>query len=45
MRVLTWVSGRYKDVPDKVKGAIFQSTFIRGVKCMRLDILVMVRYI
>ncbi|KAI0762751.1 hypothetical protein C8Q74DRAFT_176892 [Fomes fomentarius] len=38
VEVLTWVGERYKDVPDKMKGAIFRPTFIRAVKSMRLDI-------
>ena len=42
MEVLEWGSERWKDVPFEEKGAIFQPTFIRGVKCLRLDVLLKV---
>ncbi|KAI0735556.1 hypothetical protein C8Q76DRAFT_668229 [Earliella scabrosa] len=39
LEVLAWGTERYRDVPNEDKGAIFQPTFIRGIKCMRLDML------
>ena len=42
MEVLEWGSERWKDVAFEEKGAIFQPTFIRGVKCLRLDVLLKV---
>lgn len=42
IEVLEWGSERWKDVPFEEKGAIFQPTFIRGVKCLRLDVLLKV---
>ena len=42
LEVLAWGTERYRDVPNEDKGAIFQPTFIRGIKCMRLDMLMTV---
>ena len=37
--VVEWGAERWKDVPFKDKGAIFQPTMARGIKCLRLDTL------
>ncbi|KAM5537059.1 hypothetical protein V8D89_009205 [Ganoderma adspersum] len=37
--LLQWGRVLWKDVPFEDKGSVFQSTFIRGVKGMRLDML------
>ncbi|TFK93035.1 hypothetical protein K466DRAFT_479395 [Polyporus arcularius HHB13444] len=37
LEVLQWGQELYKDVPFSEKGQIFQPTFIRGVKSLRLD--------
>lgn len=37
LEVLKWGAELWKDVPSEDKGAVFQPTFIRGVKCLRLD--------
>ncbi len=34
--VLEWGSQAWEDVPEEDKGAIFSSTFIRGVRSMHL---------
>ncbi|KAI0666285.1 hypothetical protein C8Q78DRAFT_464630 [Trametes maxima] len=39
MEVLRWGIARWPDVPIKDKGAIFQESFLRSVKCLRLDAL------
>ena len=38
LEVLQWGSHEWADVPYDQKGSIFQPTFIRGVKCLRLDL-------
>ena len=43
MEILKWGAERWRDVPFEEKGAIFQPTFIRGIKCLRLDLLLKVR--
>jgi len=45
IEVLKWGAERWKDVPSEDKGAIFQPTFMRGIKCLRLDTLVRVGFI
>jgi hypothetical protein len=37
IEVLTWGAERWKDVPFDEKGGVFQPTFVRGIKCLRLD--------
>ena len=37
LEVLQWGSTEWKDIPYDQRGSIFQPTFIRGVKCLRLD--------
>ncbi len=37
LEVLVWGRERYSGVSSEEKGAIFQHTFIRGVKCLRLN--------
>ncbi|KAI0688061.1 hypothetical protein C8T65DRAFT_675215 [Cerioporus squamosus] len=37
VEILRWGQTVWKDVRDGDKGAIFQPTFIRGVKCLRLN--------
>jgi hypothetical protein len=37
IEVLTWGAERWKDVPFDEKGNVFQPTFVRGIKCLRLD--------
>ncbi|KAI0651479.1 hypothetical protein C8Q79DRAFT_37533 [Trametes meyenii] len=39
VEVLRWGIARWPDVPVKDKGAIFQESFLRSVKCLRLDAL------
>jgi len=45
IEVLKWGAERWKDVPSEEKGAIFQPTFMRGVKCLRLDALMKVNFV
>lgn len=40
--VLNWGIELWKDVPSDDKGAIFQPTFLRSIKCLRLDVLMKV---
>ena len=42
VEVLNWGAERWEGVPFGMKGAIFQPTFLRGVKCLRLDALMKV---
>ena len=42
LELLQWGHERFKDVSYKDKGTIFEPTFIRGVKHLRLDALVKV---
>ncbi len=35
--VLEWGSQAWEDIPEKDKGVIFSSTFIRGVRSMHLQ--------
>ena len=42
LELLHWGLERFKDVSYKDKGTIFEPTFIRGVKHLRLDALVKV---
>ncbi|KAJ8488725.1 hypothetical protein ONZ51_g3369 [Trametes cubensis] len=37
IEVLSWGIDLWKDVPNSEKGSIFQPSFLRGVKCLRLD--------
>ncbi|KAH9891072.1 hypothetical protein C8Q73DRAFT_734877 [Cubamyces lactineus] len=37
IEVLSWGIDLWKDVPNSEKGSIFQASFLRGVKCLRLD--------
>lgn len=37
IEVLEWGAERWKEVPSEDKGAIFQPTFLRGIKCLYLD--------
>lgn len=39
IEVLQWGTALWKDVSTECKGAIFQASFLRGVKCLRLDTL------
>ncbi|KAI0735555.1 hypothetical protein C8Q76DRAFT_286467 [Earliella scabrosa] len=39
LEVLAWGRERYKNVPDGERGVVFLPTFIRGIKCLRLDML------
>jgi hypothetical protein len=34
----------WRDVPYEEKGAVFQPTFVRGIKCLRLDTLFKVKF-
>lgn len=43
LEVLAWGRERYKNVPDGERGVVFLPTFIRGIKCLRLDMLMSVR--
>jgi len=45
IEVLKWGAERWKDVPSEEKGSIFQPTFVRGVKCLRLDALMKVNFV
>jgi hypothetical protein len=45
IEVLKWGAEFWKDVPYREKGNIFQPTFMRGVKCLRLDALLGVSFI
>jgi hypothetical protein len=45
IEVLTWGAERWKDVPSDKKGIIFQQTFVRGIKCLRLDAHMKVNFI
>ena len=45
LEVLQWGREMYKDVSYSDKGQIFQPTFIRGVKRLRLDTFMKVRLI
>lgn len=40
--LLQWGKELWKDVAFTDKGAVFQPTFIRGVKCLRLDVIMTV---
>lgn len=40
--VLKWGAERWQDVSSEEKGAIFQPTIARGIKCLRLDVLLKV---
>jgi hypothetical protein len=42
IEILKWGAERWRDVPFEDKGAVFQPTFIRGIKCLRLDLLLKV---
>jgi hypothetical protein len=42
LEVLRWGAELWRDVPFGEKGNIFQPTFMRGVKCLRLDALLKV---
>ena len=42
--LLQWGNERFRNVSFEDKGAVFQPTFIRGVKCLRLDAFIKVRY-
>ncbi len=44
LEVLQWGSRVFADVDDEQRGAVFQPTFIRSVKCFRLDALMGVRH-
>ncbi|CDO72727.1 hypothetical protein BN946_scf184990.g10 [Trametes cinnabarina] len=37
IEVIQWGMQRWRDVPINEKGSIFQASFLRGVKCLRLD--------
>ncbi|KAI0761195.1 hypothetical protein BD413DRAFT_607270 [Trametes elegans] len=37
IEVFQWGLEKWMDVPTESKGAIFQDSFLRGVKCLRLD--------
>ncbi|KAK2462606.1 hypothetical protein APHAL10511_005339 [Amanita phalloides] len=37
LEILQWGNEFWKDVPYEKKGNTFQPTFVRGVKCLRLD--------
>lgn len=39
IEVLQWGTALWRDVSTEWKGAIFQASFLRGVKCLRLDTL------
>ena len=43
IEVLEWGAERWKDTPSEDKGAIFQPTVARGIKCLRLDALLKVK--
>lgn len=43
LELLRWGAEYWKEVPENDKGAIFQTSFIRGVKCMHLNIFMKVR--
>jgi hypothetical protein len=45
LEVLKWGAELWKDVPFEDKGPVFQPTFIRGVKCLRLEALVKVNLV
>ena len=45
IEVLKWGAERWKDVHSEEKGAIFQPTFARGIKCLRLDTLLKVSFV
>ncbi len=38
LEVLRWGQSVWTDVPYEDKGAIFQPTLVRGVKCLRLNV-------
>ncbi|KAI0358985.1 hypothetical protein OH77DRAFT_1396325 [Trametes cingulata] len=40
IEVLQWGIQFWRDVPQAVKGAMFQDSFVRGVKCLRLDVMI-----
>lgn len=42
IEVLQWGTALWRDVSTEWKGAIFQTSFLRGVKCLRLDTFVKV---
>ncbi|KAI1797526.1 hypothetical protein LXA43DRAFT_1056655 [Ganoderma leucocontextum] len=44
LEVLQWGKELWKDVSFDDKGAVFRETFIRGVKCMRLDAFIAAYY-
>ena len=44
IEVLSWGIDLWKDVPNSEKGSIFQPSFLRGVKCLRLDAMLQVRF-
>ena len=43
IEVLQWGRHAWRDASKDDRGAIFQPTFLTGVKCLRLDTLVKVR--
>ena len=45
LEVLRWGAESWRDVPFGEKGNIFQPTFMRGVKCLRLEALLKVNSI
>ena len=43
LEVLKWGAARWQDVDSEEKGAIFQPTIARGIKCLRLETLLKVK--
>ncbi|KAH9846628.1 hypothetical protein C2E23DRAFT_890715 [Lenzites betulinus] len=41
IEVLQWGRSTWKDISSKDRGAIFQESFLRGIKCLRLETLMM----
>ena len=39
LEILRWGTELFQDVAESDRGVIFKSTFIRGVKCLRLNAL------
>lgn len=45
LEVLEWGRRFWPDEPKENRGAVFQKTFLRGVRCLRLETLVKVHYL
>lgn len=45
LAILKWGREQWKDVPKEDRGTVFEDSFVRGVRDMRLEAYMEVRYI